>query len=168
MVSQRTPSFLDHTKLYGSSIGTAVSRVVGSAPYPALLPDHSTHYTSATLFYLCLRRTPGSFQPRGLGPCHPMASKTLVSKLLVSGSVQSQRAHLLREAFPGHCISSTVTSFTVFFTIFPEKVPFSHLFVLFNVSFSNWSVSLTKQDYFPLLFTHDSPVCRTMFTMCRC
>lgn len=127
-------------------------KVVGSSSYPALLPDHSAHYSSTTLFYLCLKRTPGSFQPRGLGPCHPMALKTLVSKLLVAGSVPSQRAHrrghLLREAFPGHCISSTVTSFTVLFIIFPEKVPFSHLFMLFNVSFSNWSVSFTKQDQF--------------------
>lgn len=130
-----------------------MSRVVGNASYPALLRDHSTHYTSATLFSLCLKRTPGSFQPGGLGPCHPMASKTPVSKLLVSGSLASQgahrRGHLLREVFPDYCISSIITSFTVFFIISPEKVPFSHFFMLFNVNFFNWSVSFTKQDYFP-------------------
>lgn len=91
--SRTTPSF----------VGFLVDRrvVVGSGSYPALLPDHSTHYTSATLFSLCLKRIPRSFQPQG----RPIASDSCPRAShgcpwLTTDSSDHLRGHQLGEAIP--------------------------------------------------------------------
>lgn len=77
------------------SLQTAVSRLlVGSRSHTVLLPVPSTHYNSATLVYLCLKKIPRFFEPWGLCTCHLITWKTLLSELLMAGLGSSQRAHL--------------------------------------------------------------------------